>query len=381
MRKRWLVSLAAFSLFLLAACGGGSSTDTTDGGATDTTDGGTTETTNTTTGNGGELQEVVVLSPLGDHIAFTPLYIARELGFFEEEGLDVRVEGASGSSQVLQLLVAGQGDIGLPGAEAFMGAADQGADVVTFYNFYQKPIFGLVVPTDSDIETVDDLRGRVIGVTELSGGEVPVIAGLLRDAGMEFGADAEVVPVGDEVPAIANALDSGSIDAFGGSASDFAALGAAGIEVREITTERTAAFPGGGQVTTGQLLAENPDLLAAFGRAWAKATHAWAVVPEVAEAATRVQLPEFWEDPESGRFQLEARWKIYELPEGKLHGINDIAAYEAYAEYLRAEIPGREPLLSGTFDPSESVTNELVEQFNDFDPAAVEQAARDYLGN
>lgn len=373
MMRRLLVVLAAAVLALaVQACGSDDSSG--DGGSETTAAGGGTEAP-------AELREITIISPSGDHAgAYAPLYIGRELGFFEEEGLEVNLESGAGSSEAVQLLIAGQGEFALAGVEALMVAIDGGADVSGAYELYSRPSFGLVVPADSGITDVAELEGKTIGITDLAGGEVPVVVGLLTDAGVAV-ADVEIVPVGDQTPSIVEALESGRIDAFGGSATDFAGLTAVGVETTKLTTDKTEGFPGGAIAVRRDTYENDPDLVKSFLRAWAKAQHALVTVDGVSEAATHVQLPEFWEDEEAGQSQVDSFRPLFDLDPGQRYGEYFRDAWRDYVEYLALSLPGQDPFIrdADAFDVETAVIIEFVGDYNDFDKAEVEQKAAEYL--
>lgn len=326
-----------------------------------------------------DVREIDLISAIGNHIVYAPLYIARELGYYEEEGLSVNILDP-GDANAAQLMIAGEGDAVTSGSTDPLIARVGGFDAVSFFEWQPKPIFALVVPEDSPIQTVEDLDGKTVGITGFQGGETPIINAILRDAGLVFGGDVEVVPVGEEIPGIAQAIKSGRIDAFGGSASDFGGLGAAGVDLRELSQPGGTAFPGAMFYTSEESLDSEPETWAGLGRAVAKGIHAWLNVEDVAEVATRNQLPEFWEDAEAAEFQLEARLPYFQPRAGETqYGVHDVEAWQLLADYLATPAPGFEPPLPEEIDASKVVTNDLIDEINDFDREEVEQEAREYV--
>lgn len=94
-RRRLLQSLAAalFSLALLSGCslpGGTGSSD----------------------------RKPLVLNEVAHSIFYAPQYAAIELGYFDEEGLDVTLVNGGGADKVMTALVSGEADIGFMGSEA-----------------------------------------------------------------------------------------------------------------------------------------------------------------------------------------------------------------------------------------------------------------------
>ncbi|HHU18749.1 MAG TPA: ABC transporter substrate-binding protein [Bacilli bacterium] len=61
-------------------------------------------------------------------IFYAPQYVALELGYFEEEGLDVHLQLIAGGDKVMISLLSDHSDIGLVGAETSIYVASQGSD-------------------------------------------------------------------------------------------------------------------------------------------------------------------------------------------------------------------------------------------------------------
>lgn len=74
-----------------------------------------------------ELTEVKV-AEVTRSIFYAPQYVAHELGYFEEEGLDVELQTIAGGDKVMISLLSDNTDIGLVGAETSIYVASQGSD-------------------------------------------------------------------------------------------------------------------------------------------------------------------------------------------------------------------------------------------------------------
>ena len=99
MYKLTLLSFASICLFL-SACGGGGTTEATAGFETDTTSSGTTL----------EIEKPQLTFGFIKLTDMAPLAIAKELGYFEEEGLYVTIEAQSNWKNVLDRVIDGQLD-------------------------------------------------------------------------------------------------------------------------------------------------------------------------------------------------------------------------------------------------------------------------------
>lgn len=203
-------------------------------------------------------------------LTWLPYWVAVGEGYFGEEGLAPTLQAVDGSSSVLQAMAAGQAQIGAPGPGPTLGARARGVDVKFLYNLYPKSVFGILVKSDSGIETPDQLAGTVIGVGTADGAEVSFTTAIMADLGLTAGVDFEFLPVGDGGTA-AVAFLRDEVSSYAGAVSDAAILASRGIELTEITPEAYLGFFGNGIAMLESTMAEMPDLAPSFGRAMVRA--------------------------------------------------------------------------------------------------------------
>jgi len=213
-----------------------------------------------------EMTKVTFVQPSPSAINSFNVFVAIGEGYFAEEGLDVTVEAINGSSAVLQALASGQAQFGRPGPGPVLAARGRGEDVVFIYNFAARSNFGLVVPSDSTVQSPADLKGQVVGVGTADGAEVGFARNVLAGSGLTENTDYTFLAVGDGGPASA-AFSSGEIKAYSASTADAAILNQRGVSVREITPPEYMRFFGNGFVTSGELIRTNPELVEKFVRA------------------------------------------------------------------------------------------------------------------
>jgi NitT/TauT family transport system substrate-binding protein len=268
-RLWWLTALVVAVALMAGACGGDGAADDaagdagaeTEASAEDGAEDGATEGE-----QAGGTTAITVLLPNPSAVNVFNLCAANGEGYLADEGIEMTMEAVDGSGPVLQAMVAGQAEIGLPGPGPVLNARARGEDVVMFYNSFSQSLFGLVVPDDSDIASVADLAGTTVGVGTAEGAEVSFARSILADAGLEEGTDYEFLPVGDGGPATA-AFERGEIDAYAAAVSDMAIIRARGLPLREITPEEFLAFFGNGYAATGEYLDGNRDVVEGFTRA------------------------------------------------------------------------------------------------------------------
>lgn len=101
--------------------------------------------------------------PSGDK---APAYVALEKGYFAENGLDITIENARGSTDALTKIATGAADFGTAGLPSLMSAAAQSSiPIKAIYSVYTKQPDSLFVITGGPIKTLKDVVGHKIGTT------------------------------------------------------------------------------------------------------------------------------------------------------------------------------------------------------------------------
>ena len=106
----------------------------------------------------------VTLNEVAHSIFYAPQYAAIELGYFEDEGLDLKLVNGAGADKVMTALISGDADIGFMGSEASIYVYQQGSDdyAVNFAQLTQRAGNFLVGrEADSDF-TWADLKGKKV---------------------------------------------------------------------------------------------------------------------------------------------------------------------------------------------------------------------------
>lgn len=248
-------------------------------------------------GDSEELTSLVFALPNQRSIQYHPFYIADELGYFEENGLDVTIEIVSGSSATVQQVIAGNIDVAMTVASAASQGVAQGNDLTWIYSYFYRNIFDFVVPDDSDVQDISDLKGGIIGVSDLSGGEVPEIRAIMSEAGLIDGVDYTIQPVGEGGALTLTALQDGTVDAYSSSVFDVASIEGAGLPLRSVMPELFVFSPSLGIVATTDTFENRHDDLIGFVNAVQRAD-AWAQENEAeANEIAEKYGPELYEDP------------------------------------------------------------------------------------
>ncbi len=108
----------------------------------------------------------VTLNEVAHSIFYAPQYAAIELGYFEEEGIDLTLVNGAGADKVMTALVSGDADIGFMGSEASIYTYANGAEdyAVNFAQLTQRA-GNFLVGREADPDfTWADLKGtKVLG--------------------------------------------------------------------------------------------------------------------------------------------------------------------------------------------------------------------------
>jgi len=117
------------------------------------------------------------------NLPFVGAYVAREKGFFEQNGLDVTIEHSPGRGEHVQLLVAGKVQVTtMDAATVLQRRADPGLPVVAIALIGQRGQQAFAALADSGIRTPKDWEGRTVGY---KGTPPPDLFALLAAAGAD----------------------------------------------------------------------------------------------------------------------------------------------------------------------------------------------------
>ena len=198
---------------------------------------------------------------------FTPLDIGIQTGIFAKHGLEIEASDATGDAKLQQALTADSLDVGIgsgPGM-AFMAKGVPAKAVAAMAGVPRN--MAVMVGYNSTAKTVDDLKGKKLGVTTV--GSLTDWIGKRINALKGWGAEGiTTVPIGGMPPARA-AIKTGQIDGYIGALETGYALEEA-KEWRVITTATpfvdhfiTHVF-----FVREDVIAKRPEAVRAFLKGW-----------------------------------------------------------------------------------------------------------------
>lgn len=136
-------------------------------------------------------------------------YIAKDQGYFAEENLDVEFQPIKKSAEVYNLLQAGKVEVGSAGTAAPLMYIAKDAPFTIVGGILGEGT-AVVVPGNSSLKDIKDLKGKKIATVRLATGDVVIKAQLIKD-GLKL-EDVQYVEFPSATDSLA-ALKSGKVDA------------------------------------------------------------------------------------------------------------------------------------------------------------------------
>ena len=236
---------------------------------------------------------VVNVNEVVRSVFYAPQYVAIELGFFADEGLEIVLETGQGADRSMIALISGEADIGLMGTEAAIYVYNEGREdhAVIFGQLTQRAGNFLVAREEISDFAWDDVRGRTIIGGRPGGMPQMVLEYVLHLHGIEPGVDVEI---------ITNLAFTTTAGAFVGGIGDFTAeFDPSALEIEKsghgnVVTglaNYTGAIPYTVYMANRSFIEANPDIIQRFTNAVRRGQQ-W-VVDHSSEEVARVIAPFF----------------------------------------------------------------------------------------
>lgn len=140
-------------------------------------------------------------------------FVAKEKGFFEEEGLDVELFLFNNSGEGMNAIMAGKLDAGTFGSTAPLKFIANGSPFTLFGGQMENGGSGLVTKPErvKEFQNLKNFRGKKIGTVRLSTADVVFRAALLRE-GVDWKKDMTLLEL-ESPGAVLEAVKKGTVDA------------------------------------------------------------------------------------------------------------------------------------------------------------------------
>jgi NitT/TauT family transport system substrate-binding protein len=315
--------------------------------------------------------------------AAAPFAIANKMGWFKAAGFDVEVVPLAGSTDCVKYVGTGEVLYALPSIEPLASLRPQGVLAKVYYTAYQGNIYGPAVAVDSPIKTLEDLKGKRIGVQSMSSGGVPVARAIAASLGLDPDTGVSIVVVGEGAQAAA-LLRSKQVDALSLYDTQYALIENVGVPLRRIEAKAIDRFPSNGFIALDETLAKRRGEAVALAQGYAKGT---IFAMENPEAAVRILWDVFPQTKATGKDEatalkddiktLQARAENWRLEKAGVTrwGESSEANYQAYLDFLL-----KTAVIKQAVKAEDVVTNDLVADIGAFDPEKIRAEAKAYKG-
>ena len=143
-------------------------------------------------------------------LGYGPMLASAKLGFMEREDLEPQLVYVRGADKSLAAVLSGSVFVSASGSDAHIAAVERGVDL----SMIGGTINGLsqVIMTTKQFQTLNDLRGKIIGATSATSGLGFALRRYMKGKGFEFGRDYQILATGSAGPTLA-ALAAGQVQA------------------------------------------------------------------------------------------------------------------------------------------------------------------------
>lgn len=336
-------------------------------------------------GNASALDKVIIglSNPVG--IWASGILFGKQLGFFEEEGIDVQLVSFSGGGVLVPQVANKSVQFGLIDPSIPMVSYAKGSPypVRHVYNMLRTNVTGFFVPADSAVQQISDFKGKTIGIMSVATGVNIMARAAFKSSGVDWDKDVKKVPTGMGPPAWRQ-LEGGHVATLNTTYLEGVRMAMGGVKVRRIDyPQNLQGIYSMGLLTNADMLKQNPKLIESMGRALSKSTIACEAAPVACLRANWVINPVSRPTPDKEKQWIDDSLPVLkvsltsavEFPGGKREwGAFVPGALDAYKAALKD---------SGTVPkdadiPDDAIfTNQFVKQFNNFStPAVLERAAK-----
>ena len=175
-----------------------------------------------------------------NQMVYLPTTLAQELGFYRDEALEIELQDFAGGAKALQALVGGSADVVSGFYDHTIQMAADGRELTAFVTMLRFP--GLVLVTSPQsagtIARIEDLRGRIAGVTTAGSSSQMLLTSMLQRHGVAP-ESVSVTAIGSAATAIA-AIEHGKVDAGMMADPSFTLVAKRNPGVRVLADLRTA---------------------------------------------------------------------------------------------------------------------------------------------
>lgn len=316
------------------------------------------------------------------NVGYPWLTLPLSLDYWRQEGYEVEVLPVGASLQALQQMVAGNAEFAQLNSSVVIQANVVNGIPARVVMNNGVIDWSLSVLDGGPIKTVQDLKGKTVGVFSLATGGIAFMKSYLRQNGMDPDKDINLVAVGLGAPPI-EALRNNKVQALLFWASAQATFENAGLKLRYLYGADWRTFPDFTLSTLQKTIDSDPAMVEAIARGAAKASvfvfanpdcarrlH-WARFPSTKPSGADEATLARW-DMNNQKAQMDSMKDAFEMNGGKLWGN---ASAEAYGRIQSFMVEAK--LIDKTLPPATFMTSipGFWQKINNFDAGAIRAQA------
>jgi NitT/TauT family transport system substrate-binding protein len=300
-----------------------------------------------------DLSVLLDFAPWGLHAG---VHLATEKGWFKEQGLNVEVRDGRGSVSTIQLVGAGNADVGMAQLGPMAAARDAGGmDLKSIAGWVRRGDLAAVVDQKSDINSIADLKGKKLALFAASP-FLPFLDKYLAGGGLTRD-DVNLLYV--EPSAMMATFVTGQADGVLTAGPYGQSLARRDRPAKLVLAEDAGiSYPSYGYFSTQDVIEKKADVLRKFMATQVRAFE-YIYDGHVDEAVEAIisQRPGLKLDPEVLKAQIELNRDFLDTPntKGKRMGWQSEADWSSTVESMVAA-----GLLKTEVSPSEFYTNEFI---------------------
>lgn len=212
----------------------------------------------------GSLTKVTFVGPTAlESFSYVALYAADKLGYFKQEGLQLEVQQAVGTTDS-KMVATNQAQFGYPSPGVSLAAIDSGLSIISVAQVDPINIFGIAVNSGGNIKTWKDLEGKKIVLADAAWKNIA--NPILKSAGVDPGKVQYVVASDGRY----QMLQQKKVDGLLTWISEFQQLKGQKFDFTFLSGEDVLKSCANSMITNTSYAKQNPEIVKKFVRAFAK---------------------------------------------------------------------------------------------------------------
>ncbi len=241
-----------------------------------------------------ELRKVKMVFPRTiEVLEDTPFWVAKNLGYFEEEGLDVTMEQSFGTTDI-KMVATGNADFAAPGTSFVLAGIEEGLDIKVVSAYDAINIWGMCTLKDSKIKSWEDMKdakkkyGKKLTVALGDAAWEMLVTPTIIAAGVDPKEDLEFVVAGENRYI---QVSEGKLDMLFSWPGEAWQLMGQGFNFDYIDGNDVLKTCSNPIITNTNLINNEPEVVKGFLRGLAKGMYFTRYNPEAAAAVVCKQFP------------------------------------------------------------------------------------------